>query len=168
MNQAGEQSTTPQVPAAELGPSANASTIEHQQVEMIYARAPSSLVAALFIALLLTVCLWGVADHTHLLSWFGAHLLLTVVRLWHVYRFRKAEAAVRSKPRWEKIFLVGALVSGVAWGSIGLIYDFNWEVQYQILVIMCMTGLQTAAVSSYAAINSIYVAFLVPSVIVFT
>ena len=142
--------------------------IQQQQVELVFSQAPAALVASLCVALLLTVSLWGVADPVQLLVWCGVQALLTCGRMWHVYRYRKASRDVRKQPLWEKVFQGGAVLSGIAWGCIGLIYSFDWNVEYQVLVVICMMGVQAGAVSSYSAITSIYVAFMAPSVLIFT
>jgi PAS domain S-box-containing protein len=142
--------------------------IQQQRVELVFEQAPAALGAGFIVALVLTASLWGVADQSLLLSWFGAQLLLTAMRFLHVYRYRKTCQEARKDPRWEKFFFIGTLMSGITWGCIGMIYSPNWAVEYQVLVVICIIGLQAGAVSSYAAITGIYIAFMAPSILIFT
>ena len=142
--------------------------IQQQRVELVFTQAPAALGAAFIVALVLTGSLWNVADHSLLLPWFGAQLLLTVVRLVHVYRYRTAYQEERKDPQWEIFFFVGTLLSGIAWGCIGLIYSPGWAAEHQVLVAICIIGLQAGALSSYAAISGIYIAFMVPSILIFS
>ena len=141
--------------------------IRRQQVDFIFTQAPAALGVAFIVAVLLTVSLWGVADQSQLLAWFGTQLLLTGLRLWHVYRYRVADREERKDPQWEKLFLVGTLISGIVWGCIGLIYSYNWDVEYQVFVVISIVGLQAGAVSAYSAVTGIYVAFMAPSMLIF-
>ena len=143
------------------------SAIRQQQVEIVFTQAPAALGAALIVALVLSVSLWNVADQSFLLAWFGVQLLLTAVRMWHVYCYRQAGPEARNDPQWEKLFLLGTLFSGIAWGCIGLIYSPAWGAEYQVLVVISLTGLQAGAVSSYSAITGIYIAFMAPSILIF-
>jgi len=142
--------------------------IEQQQIELVFTQAPAALAAAFIVAVVLGVSLWGVADQSLLLAWLGVQLLLTGMRLWHVHCYRRADREARSNPQWAKFFLAGTLLSGTAWGCIGLIYSSGWEVQYQVLVIICLIGLQAGAVSSYSAVTGVYIAFMAPSILIFT
>ena len=157
----------PAVLDADAGVPDQESAIRRQQVKIVFTQAPAALGAALIVALVLTVSLWKVADQSFLLAWFGVQLLLTGARMWHVYRYRQAGPVARSDPLWEKLFLLGTLLSGIAWGCIGLIYSSAWDAEYQVLVVICLTGLQAGAVSSYSAITGIYVAFMAPSILIF-
>ncbi len=169
-NAPGENSPgLPESPAVvEAGASVPQPGIHQQQVNIVFTQAPAALLGAFIVALLLTASLWGVADRSHLLAWLGVQVLLTSVRLWHVYRYRTATREARDDPRWEVFFLIGTLFAGIAWGCIGLIYSSGWPAEYQVLVVICMTGLQAGAVSSYSAITGIYVAFMAPSILIFT
>lgn len=142
--------------------------IQQQRVELVFTQAPAALATALIVALVLTGSLWNVANQSLLLAWFGAQLLLTAVRLVHVYRYRMSCQEKRNDPQWEKFFFVGALLSGIAWGCLGLIYSPGWAVEQQVLVAICLIGLQAGALASYAAINGIYIAFMVPSILIFS
>jgi hypothetical protein len=156
--------------------------IQQQRVALVFEQAPTALGAAFIVALVLTVSLRGVADQSLLFSWFGAQLLLTVVRFLHVYRYRNTHQDARKDPCWEKFFFIGTLLSGITWGCLGLIYNPGWAVEHQMLVVICIIGMQAGhqmlvviciigmqagALSSYAASSGIYIAFMVPSLLIF-
>jgi len=142
------------------------SELDSQQVELVYTQAPAAVGAAWVIAVLLTLGLWSQVGHALLLTWLGAQTVQTVVRLWLVYQYRCASPEKRKHARWSILFLAGALVSGIVWGCIGLFFQFSWPVVYQTLVIMCLSGVLAGAISSYAAMLSVYVAFMVPAILI--
>jgi diguanylate cyclase (GGDEF)-like protein/PAS domain S-box-containing protein len=140
--------------------------VRRQQVELIYTQAPASMVAALAIAMLITAGLWGIVEHVYLLLWSGAQLVQTLLRLGLVYRYRQAPAEQREQARWPQLFLASALAAGIIWGCIGLLFSFAWPVEYQTLVIMGVAGVLAGAISSYAVMLPVYVAFMVPAVLI--
>lgn len=142
------------------------SEIDHQQIELVYIQAPAAVGTAFLLAVLVTLGLWNVVEHFWLLLWLGAQFIQTAARLWLVYRYQRAAIAQRKNARWAILFLTGTLMSGIVWGCIGLIFQFSWPVVYQTLVIMSLAGVLAGAISSYAAMLSVYVAFMVPAILI--
>jgi diguanylate cyclase (GGDEF)-like protein/PAS domain S-box-containing protein len=137
-----------------------------EHVELVYTQAPVALGSALGIAALISMGLWGVADHDQLLLWFSLQLMQTTIRTILVLSYRRAGREVRHSARWGYLYLVGALFSGMIWGCLGLLIDFSWPVEYTILVIMGMAGLQAGAITSYAAVLPVYIAFMLPAIVI--
>ena len=142
------------------------SELDSQQLEIVYTQAPPAISASFAIAVLLAFGLWSLVGHTLLLVWLGVQTLQTLARLWLVHRYRCASPEDRKHPRWSIMFLAGALVSGVVWGCVGLFFQFSWPVVYQTLVIMSLAGVLAGAISSYAAMLSVYFAFMVPAILI--
>lgn len=140
--------------------------IECQQVALIYKQAPVAIVAAFILSLLVTAGLWPVAVHEHLLLWLAVQAVQTMVRLFLVVRYHKAVEEQRQRPVWMLLFFVGTFVAGVAWGCLGLIFSFSWPVEYQTLALMSLAGVVAGAISSYAVNLTVYVAFLVPAILI--
>jgi len=140
--------------------------ITGQQVEIVYAQANLSLVVALVVALLLTLGLWNVVEHSLLAVWFGAQVVQTSLRLMLVFRYQQATAEQRYHRRWARWFLAGNLVSGMVWGCIGLLFSFDWPVEYQTLLTMVLAAILAGAISSYAVILPVYVAFMLPAILI--
>jgi len=137
-----------------------------EQIDLVYTQAPVALGTALAVAVLMSLGLWGVADHTLLLLWFSLQVLQTVVRTFLVINYRRAGNDVRQNPRWVRLYLAGALFSGIIWGCLGLLIDFSWPVEYPILVIMGLAGILAGAISSYAVVMPVYIAFMVPAILI--
>jgi diguanylate cyclase (GGDEF)-like protein/PAS domain S-box-containing protein len=150
-----------------LNPQSRSGTIiSSEQVELVYTQAPVALGTALAVAALLSLGLWDVADHTQLLLWFGLQLLQTLARSFIVLSYRHSGNDIRAYPRWAYWYLTGALISGIVWGCLGLLIDFSWPVEYPILVIMGLAGILAGAISSYAVLMPVYIAFMVPAILI--
>jgi hypothetical protein len=140
--------------------------LDSQQTELVYTQAPAAIVTAYLLAVIVTLGTWSVADQTHLLVWLTAQSILSVARMGLVYSYRRAGDAQRSGSRWGLLFFSGALVSGVVWGCLGLMFSFSWPVEYQTLTLMALAGVIAGAISSYAAMLSVYIAFMVPAMLI--
>jgi diguanylate cyclase (GGDEF)-like protein/PAS domain S-box-containing protein len=139
---------------------------EHEQVALVYTQATISIVTAYLLSVFVAVGLWGVVDHAQMLIWVGLQSLLTAARLTLVYKYKHAQKEQQASARWALFFFTGALLSGIVWGCLGLLFSFSWPVEYQTLALMSMAGVLAGAVSSYAAMLSFYIAFMVPAILI--
>jgi diguanylate cyclase (GGDEF)-like protein/PAS domain S-box-containing protein len=151
---------------ARMSETCSAGNIPAAQIELVYTQAPVALGTALAVAGLVSLGLWGVADHNQLLLWFSLQLLQTAVRSLLVINYRHAGNDVRQNPRWSYLYLAGALFSGIIWGCLGLLIDFSWPVEYPILVMMGLAGILAGAISSYAVVMPVYIAFMAPAILI--
>jgi diguanylate cyclase (GGDEF)-like protein/PAS domain S-box-containing protein len=151
---------------AQISEACSGADIPAAQIELVYTQAPVALGTALAVAALISLGLWGVADHAQLLLWFSLQLLQTTVRSFLVINYRRAGNDVRQNPRWTYLYLAGALFSGIIWGCLGLLIDFSWPVEYPILVIMGLAGILAGAISSYAVVMPVYIAFMLPAILI--
>ena len=140
--------------------------LESQQIELVYTQGTAALLTAFVLAVLVTLGLWNVADHLQLQMWLGAQSIQTAARLTLIYRYRQAQEERRKSAWWSVLFLSGALISGVVWGCLGLVFDFSWPVEYQALAFMSMAGVLAGAIPSYAVMLSFYIAFMVPAIMI--
>ncbi|MEN8204567.1 MAG: EAL domain-containing protein [Pseudomonadota bacterium] len=140
--------------------------LQNQQIELVYTQATAAVVTAFILAVLVTLGLWSVADHSQLLLWLGAQSIQTAARLMLTYQYRHAPEGQRKSARWAVLFISGALLSGVIWGCLGLVFDFSWPVEYQTLALMSLAGMLAGAIASYAAVLSVYIAFMVPAILI--
>jgi len=141
--------------------------IRHEQTELIFTQAPVALVTALVVAVLVTAGLWNVTAHLPLIAWLGIQFAQTALRTVLILLYRYTSPASRnSNPRWAQWYLAGALVSGIIWGCLGLFIDFTWPIEYQFLILMGFTSVMAGAISSYAALMPVYIAFLLPAIII--
>jgi diguanylate cyclase (GGDEF)-like protein/PAS domain S-box-containing protein len=136
------------------------------QADLVYTQAPVALGSALAVAGLMCLGLWGVADHAQLTLWFSLQLLQTTLRAFLVFGYRRADIDARRHSRWVTLYLTGALISGFIWGCLGLLINFSWPVEYPILAIMGLAGILAGAISSYAVVMPVYIAFMAPAILI--
>jgi diguanylate cyclase (GGDEF)-like protein/PAS domain S-box-containing protein len=140
--------------------------VEGQQIELIYTQAATAISAAFILACLVAGGLWSVADQSYLTMWLVAQTVQTLLRLGLVLRYRNASEQEKQSSRWMVLFFSGTLVAGIVWGSIGLIFSFSWPVEHQTFTLLSLAGIVSGAISSYAAMMSVYIAFMVPCILI--
>ncbi|MGB5260621.1 MAG: EAL domain-containing protein [Gammaproteobacteria bacterium] len=140
--------------------------VEGQQIELIYTQAAAAISAAFILACLVAGGLWGVADQSYLTMWLVAQTIQTLLRLGLVLRYRNASEQDKQSSMWMVLFFSGALVAGITWGSIGLIFSFSWPVEHQTFTLLSLAGIVSGAISSYAVMMSVYIAFMVPCILI--
>lgn len=140
--------------------------LEGEQLELIYRQAPVAIVTAYILSVLVTAGLWPVAGHDGLVYWLTAQTVQTLSRLLLVWRYHQVSAQARQQSAWMLYFFIGTFVAGVVWGCIGVLFSFNWPVEYQILALISLAGVLAGAVSSYAVNLTVFVAFMVPAMLI--
>ena len=140
--------------------------VEGQQIELVYTQALSAIIGAFVVSCLVVGGLWPIADHGYLVIWLIAQSVQTVLRLGLVLAYRRASEQDKLSSKWMALFFVGTLVAGTTWGCIGLIFSFTWPLEYQVFMLLSLAGIVSGAVSSYAAVMSIYIAFMLPCILI--
>jgi diguanylate cyclase (GGDEF)-like protein/PAS domain S-box-containing protein len=140
--------------------------LETQQVELIYRQAPVAILTAWLLSAVVAAGLWSVAGHDSLVYWLVAQTLQTMSRLLLIWRYRQASEEVRKRPVWMLYFFIGTFIAGVTWGCIGVLFSFGWPVEYQMLTLITLAGVLAGAVSSYAVNMTVFVAFMVPAMLI--
>ncbi len=82
-------------------------------------------------------------------SWFGGMLLLATARLGYVRWFNRARES-QPLPFWEKLFIAGALLTGLGWGYAGWVFYPILGEMDRALLILVLAGTTTAATRSLA------------------
>ena len=140
--------------------------VEGLQIDIVYTQAVAAISAAFLLALLVVGGLWKVANQDALTLWMILQTVQSALRLGLVYRYRQATEEDKARSIWMVLFFAGALVSGIIWGCIGLLFSFSWPLEYQTLTLLSLAGVLSGAISSYSAMMSIYIAFMVPCVLI--
>ena len=132
-----------------------------ESVSYLYRNAPTSLVVNLVLASLMTWVLWSRVDHTTLLLWLGAIVLITGVRSLTLFLFSRIELDLAGTPKWRDVFLLAATASGLAWGvSVFLFQPFD-GLQTPVFLAFAQGGLMAGAAALLSPVTRIYIAYII-------
>jgi diguanylate cyclase (GGDEF)-like protein len=141
------------------------SAVEAEQIRLLYHQGPTIQLLGIFTAIVSVVMFWKVADHAMLGLWLGVHLIVSSLRLAATYNFKQRGFFERPPSRkWGRGYVFGALVSGLIWGSLSLIYDPSWPAPYQIMLFAIYTGITAGAFNTHSSYFAAFPAFYLPPV----
>ena len=126
------------------------------QIRLIFANLPTSQAVALANGVVLAIVLSSVIEPTALVGWLAALILVTVARIYLAVLFRRASSSAIDVAVWRTSFLVGALASGLVWGSSALLLYAADSVLHQVFLAFVLGGM---VVGAAAALTPIYLAF---------
>lgn len=123
-----------------------------EQVKLLYAALPLSIIATLLNSIILVFVLWSVLDHGHLLAWqvvmVAVILARTILYISSRYYFDEAKA-----PFWDKFFLLGAIATALLWAG-AIIFLFPEAIEYQVFVAFVIAGMSAGAVTSLSYLRT--------------
>ncbi len=139
------------------------------QVKILYSQSIVTFIFPVLAALNLTVVLWDVADHDILSAWLGTVIILSVSRYYLLWKYNQTIITSDNINKWLEIFTALAFISGIIWGTAGIIlipYD-NTAIftLYNGFTILTICGLVAGAVISYSVNFSVFLSYSFPSLI---
>jgi diguanylate cyclase (GGDEF)-like protein len=145
-----------------LFPEKPTAEIKAEQVRLLYHQGSMIQLLGIFIAVVTAVLYWNVAEHTALLMWLAAVLLVFLTRLFINIRFLRIADGGFNADKWELVYSAGTFASGVAWGVLAVFYEPGWPILYQVMLFIIFTGLIGASFNTNASVFIAFPAFYFP------
>jgi len=138
-----------------------------QQIRLLYQQLPIGLVATFINSVVLTLVLWSKISHSILISWLIFSELITLARYTLLLRYRKS-GTLEASDSWGRRFLVGNALSGICWGSAGILMFPADSISHQAFIAFVLGGMATGAVPSYSVRMRVFLAFALPALVPIT
>lgn len=140
-------------------------TVRTEQMRMLYAGMPLSLLITAINATLLAVVLPAGVNSTLVMNWSVAMLLVTLGRAALLIGYRRMAADVAEVNAWIWRFRTGALAAGLCWGAAGWWLFAPDDIAHQAFLAFVLAGMAAGAVSSLCADRPAVLAFLLLSLL---
>jgi PAS domain S-box-containing protein len=140
-------------------PSQTEQRVSDEQLQLLFAGLPSSLLATL-VLLTLTVAVTGV-DESSTASLGIVTVTAARFFLWLMYR-RHAD---RENIAWSRLFFVGSVAAGAAWGLGAVLVFPAGNVAAQAFIAFVIAGVSAGAITTLAVDNRIALSFVLPCVV---
>jgi len=137
-------------------------TIQEQEIRLLYSQSTTAVVVSAGIAFLIAYYFWHEQNIVYITAWIACFTLISLSRIFLFHWFSIKEPKDPELIIWLRWHILGSFLSGTSWGVLSLLYDPGWTTGQQVLFLVVIAGIATAAVSSYAAVLKSYVAFLIP------
>ncbi len=125
--------------------------IRAEQVRSIYVHAPATAAGSLIAGAVLLASMWNHVAKPVLIGWMALVCLHQGLRLFHYYRYMKANSADRERERWGHIYTVTTAVAGVIWGSAGVVMFVPGSVSQQSVLALILFGIAIMSMISLTA-----------------
>ncbi|MBN2896406.1 MAG: EAL domain-containing protein [Campylobacterales bacterium] len=121
-----------------------------EALALSYQQLNVSLLAIVLNGFFIGVLLWDIPQRPLLVGWI---VLLFAISLWRLglYLEYRKDPQRRSVRMWERLFLVGVVLSGLMWGSAGFLLFDAEDPLHQAVLIVVLSGMSAGSISSLAA-----------------
>ena len=139
--------------------------IKAEALRLLYRQSRIVLVVTLLNSGFLVYVLWGVIPDSTLLTWFALVATLSFFRGLSVFFYFTWASSRTSTDHWGTYATIGALLSGILWGSAGIILYAPDEVAYQALLFFLIGGMGAGAYASNSSYIRAFYAFFIPAIL---
>jgi diguanylate cyclase (GGDEF)-like protein/PAS domain S-box-containing protein len=136
-----------------------------EQISLIKRNIPDNMMMNLVLVPVFLFLIWWHAPTWVVVTWAILMLAILVSRWLIAQRFNNIDIDAADLSHWYKLFLIGAAITGMAWGIAGLLMEYYNLEEYHGLVVFILAGLAAGAISTNSAVFSIYVVFLMSMLI---
>ena len=134
-----------------------------EQVRLLYRNAPLGLIATLINSAVLVFILRSVVPHWILATWFVCILLVSIARLVQLSWFRRVPSESSDVGHWGTWFVIGLALSGIIWGSAGIVlYPVESTIHQEFLAFV-LGGMAIGAGGAFSVVMPAFIAYTLPS-----
>ncbi|MBZ0156836.1 MAG: diguanylate cyclase, partial [Alphaproteobacteria bacterium] len=134
-----------------------------EQVRQLYSLAPLGFMATLLSSLTVFFIVKEVISLRILFAWLASLFAITLLRGFLVVRFRKSGFQPVAARTWKNLFLAGLVLSGIAWGSIGIFPLSGDSLAHQMFIAIVLAGMAAGAAATFSAVKEGYPAYSIPA-----
>src|SRR5262245_27734054 len=84
--------------------------VRAEEVRVVFQQAPPAQLISIVAAGVVSMALWGVADHSRLLIWMAAISVCVVGRIWLTTAFQRRRPPLEDMPLWETRFIISLAI----------------------------------------------------------
>lgn len=126
--------------------------LRREQINILYRALPVTLVAILIHAIALAIIQFTVLPPVNIAIWLFAVLLVLLLRwYWHVSYARCNEQDTFHDNRWLEYNLIGVYLSGVVWGSAGLLLFPATDLLHQMTLLFILAAISAGSITTLAS-----------------
>ncbi len=139
--------------------------ISIEQMHVVYRQTKTAVLGNGVAATLLITILWGVSDHSVIISWL-AFVVSVLVARYVLYAFYKRGKSVDENVEfWVRVYAIFAFLTGAAWGATGVLFFAPDSTLYHVIISMLVLGISTGSVIGYSVNLKVASAFFLPCIL---
>jgi signal transduction histidine kinase/CheY-like chemotaxis protein len=122
----------------------------------------------LTVASITAVILWGHFPTARVMGWYGAALLLTLLRISLIHRLGPIANNIAGARTHAFAYLVVAGMSGLLWGLLAVLFIDPEKITLSAFIVCILVGMVAGALPSMAALVPVFYAFSTPLFLLLT
>ena len=159
-----QMSSTVSEPATTERRTMNRWQFRADQVQMLNQQVQMELIISLLFSVIVTSVFWDSAPHALLIGWASAVVVSVGVRSLFISG-RSSNDNANDFNIWGQQYITGAAVSGMCWGSLGIISSIYGDLTQQLFVLVLLAGMSLTAFVSMQSSPRTISAFLIPALL---
>ena len=137
------------------------------QVQLLYQQVQTELIISMLMAAVVTTIFWDLAPPGMLLGWTVAVILAVGGRSLFISG-KSADGSMDDMDLWGRQYIVGAMLSGICWGLLGIFAAFFGTLIHQLFVLFVLAGISLTAYVSMQSSPKTLAAFVIPALLPIT
>jgi diguanylate cyclase (GGDEF)-like protein/PAS domain S-box-containing protein len=126
--------------------------VEAARVKHLFSASKIALTTGILLASILAFMQRDVISTFVVIVWFSLFAVVTLVRAAHVFDYHHSQIDEPSAIRTRLLqFRIGVIVSGIMWGSTGILMFPHNDQQHQMFIIFMLAGLTAGGMVSFSA-----------------
>ncbi|MEE9422462.1 MAG: EAL domain-containing protein [Gammaproteobacteria bacterium] len=138
------------------------------QLYLLYRQMPGTALSTSVTAVVTAAVLMSVLPISKLVPWLTAVLLLNATRYFLAIIYAAQDPSTRQTSRWKWCALITSAVNGILWGALAVFTVLTTSFVYQAFIAAVLLGMAAMATAMTAYILSVYLAFIIPTLIPLT
>ncbi|MCW8918987.1 MAG: EAL domain-containing protein [Gammaproteobacteria bacterium] len=143
-------------------------TVYGEQLKLVVAAIPLSLLAVVINGGLLAAIQWSVIGGGTVVGWYLALLLISGLRYFWFWRYQREAPEQRNPIYWGNLFFFGTILSGVSWGAAAYLLFPVESLPHQLFLAFVLAGMCAGALTTLAPINLYFQSFVLLSLLPLT
>lgn len=126
--------------------SQNRAAVFSAQIDHLYQQLPRLLAFSLLVMLLLAAMLQDAVAASHINAWLTAMIVVLILRAVLYFRYIRSGKNRRAS-QWSRWYVIFAGISGLVWGSAGVILFSYEQLEFQALILLVLAGMGAGSAS---------------------
>jgi signal transduction histidine kinase/ActR/RegA family two-component response regulator len=138
-------------------------TLHAEQVRQLYDNALVGLFASAINSLVLIVIQRNVTSRLSLIAWVASLAAISVVRYSDIRAFQRKPPEASDAYLWDRRFVLGLVISGMAWGSSAIFLFPIESLAHQTFLTFVIGGMTAGAAAAFSSEMKAFLAYSVPT-----
>lgn len=143
----------------------HSSLLYAEQVALLYGSAPFAYSVTLVNGAILAFVERAYVSTPALISWYGALVLVTILRSAVVRRYRRVKPGADAARTWNLVYVAGTGLAGAVWGASALVMVPSTSLAHEVFVAFVLAGMAAGSITVLAFRMEACVAFLLPALL---